>query len=74
MKKKITKRVESVVEIELDAADVRAAISLYLPMGAKPESVSVRFRVPTGGDWSGTLVDISAENPILVTVVTKEQE
>lgn len=27
----------------------------------------VEFRVPIGGDWSGTNVEVDTENPIIVT-------
>lgn len=31
--------------------------------------ISVLFRVPSGGDWSGESISITSENPVLVTVI-----
>ncbi len=52
--------------IELSGAKILTAL------GITHDKVAVYFRVPGGGDWSNTAIEIDSENPIVVT--WKEEE
>ncbi len=52
----------------LDGTDIIALVKnagVIIPEGAR---VDVTFRIPGGGDWSNTTLDIDSDNPIHVKV------
>jgi ribosomal protein L23 len=56
-KKTVTTEVTTYYEITAD--DIRTAFCL-------PASARITFRVPSGGDWSGDVIEISKDDPIHV--------
>lgn len=50
--------------LELDRAALTELIRAAYP--GIPDSATIYFHVPGGGDWSNTCIDIDAENPVRV--------
>lgn len=54
-------------EVKIGDAALRLVLNEY--GYAVPSSASITFRVPGGGDWSNTDVDVTTDNPITVSWV-----
>jgi hypothetical protein len=39
-----------------------------------PADATVSFRVPSGGDWSGTEIEIDGDNPVQISWTIKYEE
>ena len=52
--------------IELDATDVREMLRRRFPNETIPATAAVYVRVPGGGDWSNTKLDVGSDANVIV--------
>lgn len=64
--KAITTTVTSRHRINLERDDIVRALHALLSVNLPPDA-TIEFNVPGGGDWSNTSIDISRDNPIVVS-------
>ncbi len=64
----VTSSTRKVTTYTLDGRDILQMLFKTLPPDSEAE---VTFRVPGGGDWSNSTIEIDAECPITVTVTEK---
>jgi len=56
--------------LELTAEDI---ITLFRKAGCDiPRGAKVEFKVPGGGDWSNTLIEVDNNSPVIVTWETTD--
>ena len=67
VQKTVTKKITTEARYEFNEAELRKR--LRLPGGAR-----IFVRVPGGGDWSNTDLEIEDGRPLLATVVTTEDK
>lgn len=75
MKKTSTKSIETTTTYELTGDEVIGALvkAKLILAEIKYEDVSIFVRVPTGGDYSGTILDLFEEN-VVVKIIKREKE
>jgi hypothetical protein len=66
--------IEITTTIELTYGDIAGFVAMkYAHLFSKDvdTDVTVKFRIPSGGDYSGCELEISKDNPIIVTVTQR---
>jgi len=72
---KTTKETELIqhTRIQLTGKDIIRLLVAAKRIKATKETV-VNFHVPTGGDWSGSIIEIDSEHPIIVSAKSYDRK
>lgn len=65
MNKSVKRSIQTKTEVTVDRFILLEAISTYMQLQI-PSDADVTIRVPGGGDWSGELLDVNSENPVVI--------